>query len=311
LRGGDRPFRGSWHLIAQLKLIARLHLTRRDQLAIAVEHVVMRRHLDAAGARLDGEQAVLRIAPAPARRGDRRDEGPLPPVPYLDQRSRLEALRRGALPAQRDEVRRRPDRDDAVGAYEEGRILTYTLMIEENPGGRVEVVRLAVVDRDEVAVDLRHAIGRAGIEGRHLVLRNLAHLAEHLARGGLVEARLRTHFAHRLEHARDAHSCELGRQRRLDPRDRDKRHRGQVVDLGGPRRAQRVHQRTLVKEVALVERDLVTDVLDALEFLRRGTAHHAVDLIALLEQQLGEVRAVLAGDAGDQRRARAHARRAL
>ena len=47
--------------------------------------------------------------------------------------------------------------------------------------------------------------------------------------------------------------------------------------------------------------DAVADVLDAVELLGRGAAHHAVHLIALLEQQLGQVGAVLAGDAGDQR----------
>ena len=34
---------------------------------------------------------------------------------------------------------------------------------------------------------------------------------------------------------------------------------------------------------------------------RARAAHHAVDLVALLEQDLGEVRAVLARDPGDER----------
>ena len=94
---------------------------------------------------------------------------------------------------------------------------------------------------------------------------------------------------------------ELGGQRRLDPGDGDERHRGEVVDLGRFRRAQRVDERALVEQVALVERDAVADVLDPLELLGRGAAHHAVDVVALLEQQLGQIGAVLAGDAGDQR----------
>src|SRR5262249_12493212 len=42
------------------------------------------------------------------------------------------------------------------------------------------------------------------------------------------------------------------------------------------------------------------NVLDALEVLAAGPPHHADDAIALLEQELGEVGAVLPGDAGDQ-----------
>ena len=77
-------------------------------------------------------------------------------------------------------------------------------------------------------------------------------------------------------------------------------HRGEVVDLVGPARAQRVDERALVEQVALVQRDAPAQVLDAVEALGRGAAHHAVDLVALLEQELGQVGAVLAGDAGDQ-----------
>ena len=46
--------------------------------------------------------------------------------------------------------------------------------------------------------------------------------------------------------------------------------------------------------------ELVADVFDALEVLGAGPADHAVDAVALGEEQLGQVRAVLAGDAGDE-----------
>src|SRR5271155_2159855 len=50
-------------------------------------------------------------------------------------------------------------------------------------------------------------------------------------------------------------------------------------------------------------------MLDAVELLRRRAAHHAVDVVALVEQQLGQVGAILTGHAGDQGRATvAHAR---
>src|SRR4051794_585554 len=41
-------------------------------------------------------------------------------------------------------------------------------------------------------------------------------------------------------------------------------------------------------------------MLDAVELLRRRSAHHSVHVVALVEQQLGEIRPVLTGDAGDQ-----------
>ena len=46
---------------------------------------------------------------------------------------------------------------------------------------------------------------------------------------------------------------------------------------------------------------VLVDVHDAAGVERRRAADDAVDLVALLEQKLGEVRTVLAGDAGDQR----------
>ena len=45
---------------------------------------------------------------------------------------------------------------------------------------------------------------------------------------------------------------------------------------------------------------LVLNVGDALEVQRARAPHHADDRVALREQELGQVRAVLAGDAGDQ-----------
>ncbi len=82
---------------------------------------------------------------------------------------------------------------------------------------------------------------------------------------------------------------------------RDERHRGEVVDLARPRSAHRIDERALVEEIRLVQRDPGPEVLDALEALGRGAAHEAVDVIALLEQQLREVGAVLPRNASDER----------
>ena len=46
--------------------------------------------------------------------------------------------------------------------------------------------------------------------------------------------------------------------------------------------------------------DAIEQVLDAPVIRGAGAANHAVDLVALLEQQLGEIRTVLAGNSGDK-----------
>ena len=63
-----------------------------------------------------------------------------------------------------------------------------------------------------------------------------------------------------------------------------------------------------IEQVALDQRDAVGEVRDALDVLRRGAPRHPEDLVVLLEQQLGEVRAVLARDPCDQRSATRHSR---
>ena len=61
-----------------------------------------------------------------------------------------------------------------------------------------------------------------------------------------------------------------------------------------------------------MQRDAIAEVLDAVELLRRRAANHPVHVVALLEQELGEVRAVLTGDPRYERGARAgHRRRSL
>ena len=69
------------------------------------------------------------------------------------------------------------------------------LVVEQDAGAGEQAVALAVVDGDVVAEHLRHAVRAARVERRHLGLRHLAHLAEHLARRGLVEPDLRVRRA--------------------------------------------------------------------------------------------------------------------
>jgi hypothetical protein len=75
---------------------------------------------------------------------------------------------------------------------------------------------------------------------------------------------------------------------------------GEVVDLVGPDELQGLDQRRRVDEVAVVQVELIAHLVDAPGVERAGAPHEAVDLVSLGEQELGEVAAVLAGDAGDE-----------
>ena len=66
-----------------------------------------------------------------------------------------------------------------------------------------------------------------------------------------------------------------------------------------PARLERVHERELVEQVGLDQLDPLANRLDVLELLRGRPPDHAEDLVALLEEQLGEQRSVLPGNPGD------------
>jgi hypothetical protein len=183
---------------------------------------------------LDAEQLVVGVGASPPGGGDGADEGPLLAVPDLDDVVGGVGLHAGALAPERDEIGGGLDRDRPQLADDERRVFRNALVVEKYPRGGVEVVGLAVVDRDEVPVGLGDAVGRAGVEGGELGLGDLADLAVHLAGGGLVEAGLGADFAHGLEHPGDADAGELGGEGGLDPGDGDEGHGGEVVDLLRP-----------------------------------------------------------------------------
>ena len=81
--------------------------------------------------------------------------------------------------------------------------------------------------------------------------------------------------------------------------------RGQVVHLVGLYLLQDADQPERFVEVAVVQRDPVgvrrlVQVVDAVPLQLARSAHEAVDFVALLEQQFGQVRPVLSGDSGDE-----------
>jgi hypothetical protein len=176
----------------------------------------------------------------------------------------------------------------------------WRLVVEQDAGDREHVVAFAVVHRDVVAEHLRHAVRAARIERRQLGLRHLAYAPVHLARRRLVDADVEIDLTHRLEEARHTHRVVFAGQQRLVPRCGHERHRRQVVQLVGPHVLNDAHQRLLIQQISRPQRNATEDVLDAPEVRRARSPHDTSDFVSLLEEQLREVRTILAGDAGNQ-----------
>src|SRR5437899_11356080 len=83
-----------------------------------------------------------------------------------------------------------------------------------------------------------------------------------------------------------------------------------IVDLYGSDRHDQAVEPARVGHVPVMQRKAralevlrmgVLQVVDTAPVHGRRTAHHAVHLVSLLQEELGEVGAVLTGDAGNQR----------
>ncbi len=178
------------------------------------------------------------------------------------------------------------------------------LVIEQYARAGKEVVALAVVDGNPVPVDLGHPVGTARIERGQLGLRRLAHMPEHLARRRLIEADGLVGHANRFEQPRHTERGHVPGEDGLVPGSGHKGLRREIVDLVRAEIRQRLDKRYLVGQVRLNELDARLDMVDALEILGARPAHHALHFVSLLEQQLRQIRTILAGDAGNQRAAR-------
>ena len=135
------------------------------------------------------------------------------------------------------------------------------------------------------------------------------HLAEELGRRGLVEASLflQAQDAQRFEQAQRSYAVGIRGVFRLLERNLDVALRREVVELVGLRLLDHARQARGIRHVAVVQDEaaiadvrVLVEVIDAVGVEERRPALDAVDDVALAEQQLGEVGAVLPGDAGDQ-----------
>ncbi|VWX60507.1 conserved hypothetical protein [Burkholderiales bacterium 8X] len=199
------------------------------------------------------------------------------------------------------------DLGDTVGdlAGHELTAAQRAFVVEEDAAAAEDVVAFPVVDGHPVREQLGDAVGAARIEGGFLDLRNGLHLAEHLGGGGLVEADIGVGETDGLEQVQGAHRGDLGGGVGLVEADADEALGCQVVHLvrlglfhEGQRTAQ-VGQ--VVFDQVQVGMILNAEFLDPPEIHGARTAIGAINDVALAEQQLGKISAILAGDAGDNR----------
>mmetsp|Transcript_17849 Transcript_17849/g.51100 ORF Transcript_17849/g.51100 Transcript_17849/m.51100 type:complete len:406 (-) Transcript_17849:40-1257(-) len=192
---------------------------------------------------------------------------------------------------------------------DEGLATAGTLVVEEDAVGKVHAVSLTVVHKDPEGVLLGDSIGRTGVEGGGLGLGNLADLAVQLGGGGLVEFDLLLHAAGAdgIEHAEDANTIGIGGVLGHIEGNLDVRHGTEVVDFGGADLGDDGDQISSIAEIAVVKEELnasgvtiLVKVINATGVEGRRTTDDAVDGISFLEKELGKVRSILAGDAGDE-----------
>src|SRR5581483_5364655 len=185
----------------------------------------------------------------------------------------------------------------------------WRLVIEQDAVARVEAVRLAIIDRDPVAVELRDAVRRSWVERRLLGLRDLLHQAVELRSRRLIEARLvfQTEDADGFEQSQRSERVAVGRVLRLLERHCDVRLRGKVVQLVRLHLLHHVQQARRIRHVAVMQDQLaiagvriLIQIVDAIGVEQGRPALDPVDLIALADEEFREIGAVLAGDAGDE-----------
>ena len=184
------------------------------------------------------------------------------------------------------------------------------LVVEQDAVDGEQPVGLAVVDGLPMGVDLGAGVGAARMKRRGLALRSLGDLAEHLGGPGLIEAHLAVVplvvIADRLEQSERAQPDHVGGVLRLVEGDPDVRLRRQIVDFVGPGLLDYPSQPGAVAEVAVMKLkplaglEALAEMIDPPRGEAGSAAHDAVDLVALVQEQFGDIRAVLTGDTSDQ-----------
>ncbi len=182
---------------------------------------------------------------------------------------------------------------------------------------RFVIIHDAVAGEEAVgaAVDGDHLPGEGlgatvGVDGRHgglFVLGKTGGAAEDFAGSGVEEARGFGKVAHHFQEAEGAERGHLAGGFGDFKAEADVALAGEVVEFVGRGFGEDAAQRGGVIEIGVVEKEaasvnlgIAVKVLEAGAVEAAGAADNTVDFAAFFQQQLGEVGAVLAGDAGDE-----------
>ena len=176
------------------------------------------------------------------------------------------------------------------------------LMVEEDAVNRKHPVSFTVFLHHPEAVLLGDGIGAVRMERCGLALRNLFHFAEELRSRRLIEtAGLRdTDDAHGLQQAKHPQRVNVAGILGHVKADLNMALGCKIVNLVGPDERQDADQACGIAQVAIVQRDLAQQMRDTVGIGKRCASGDAVHFISFFKQKLGEIRAVLPGDAGDQ-----------
>ena len=151
--------------------------------------------------------------------------------------------------------------------------------------------------------------GERGQKGVVSSLRNFLNLAEHFRGRCLVIPDLlhQSRFTDCLENPLCAKPVDVARILRNIERDAHVGLRAQIIDFIGLKIIQQLHHLHRIGEIAIVKEKfnpvhmrILVEMIDAAGVERRSAANHAVNFIPFGEQQLGQIRAILARDACDQ-----------
>ena len=189
-------------------------------------------------------------------------------------------------------------------ARDEGLATALALVVEEDAVATEHTVGVAVLLDDPEAVLLGDGVGAEGVEGGVLVLGYFLDLAVELGGGGLVDLAAigEAHLADGLDDAEHANGIDIGGELGGVEADLHVALGGEVVNLRGAHVGDDADNGHGVAEVGIVEVEVgaALEVGDALAVIDGGAADDAVDVVAFVKEEFGEVGAVLARDARDE-----------
>ena len=134
-------------------------------------------------------------------------------------------------------------------------------MIEQDTVAGVEAVRLAIINSDPIRENLGAAVRTSRIKRSFLGLRHLLNLAEHLARGSLVEPGLDAGFPNRFDKPHGTCSRDVCRVFRAVETNAHMALRREIVDFIRLGLLDDMHQAARISHVSIVENEIaVSDV---------------------------------------------------